>query len=1184
MNDQEFIEHFLNYLEDGLPENILKDKSIVQRILNTMMGEDTQLNFSILSVLRAWCRKMEIRIRIKNDNRIQLNSSSDLRTCISPFCIEFAISASSFFSNPNLLPLACLTCTELLTLAHVSTPQIIVDNAKAQLHITQMKIPLLEIIANSDSIVENLPICDPLVIFSFPQLHRNLFNLSLPNDKEKFKSIKNLYDQVQMINNGEIDVDRDLLYFCDVKNLFDRAPAEMFAGYPHPKVRKMFFSYAKSRRLDITQFSDTLICANIFDPIVKDDALSILKSQFETLMDGHITNRQLAHLQCLPVKQNSNFMGKLCDFINASDDFTAVSSWMRFLYHKDESIRNRTSKYLSELISINKIDLNEQPFEDHYVNRYKQYLAHFTKCTENPCITSLFDTILCNDQPDFIKEIAASKLIEVILNPSQAINKYLSKIRSLPFAKFPKLLHALSIRDGDWKINSVERLVELIKSITTENSMHLLPILTRTVFQPLLIYEGNGASLLKLPFFVETNFDVKGACSLPNEALYEPIYEIKFADILNEWVHYTPTINKPIVDGLNIPSLISLCLCDKILSADLLCQLDREESAVSKLSMVGKPPQIIYLLLIAVLCAKQSSPAAAKLCEKYVNDVPGNSMKLNQALIEFGGNCQLPDKITEFILDPKLRRTALSLVTIHMKFKKDISKVNIMQLVPLLEDELPINIKRQVMMLLVNLHKGKVDTDFMRQQDAVVKSLAFHFADLNSNHLDDALNCIFNQKEAICSRAAALEFIIMYYAQNQEIEVDRDFSILYLDSEGENLFVLQLLRFLSFPQIREQLMSFESFISPYLTLEASQLYANAALQSLVGYNITNKKLANCLTELESRREYVHYVNVVLSQLNSRSLQLFDSQIIVEMCKHIKHDDISLAFICINHLLLAGIPFPPESIKYLLSVYDLFIDGTILHAVLSHIFLQFYDCKAAALKFGILNSVKNEITTYGDNYSRFKKIMKTVSCLIYDFPQGQNALLNLWTIDPLIEFFDTSDTMMKFYLCYAYKNETTQKSFCGKLLDLVFDEFDKTRVSPPLLLRLIASILHSPDVRKECYKQKRIQKVLPRLNYAISQRDHDLYEGMLYIMYTLTCYEDGKEELFDKNRITDVFILMLSNQNITKLPIFSLLIGNLKTNNVTWKALTYATRRTNIELLNRLNQIGNDYQSTSHRTE
>ena len=55
MDDKEFIEHFINYLEDGLPENILRDKSIVQRILNSMMGDNPQLNFNILSIFSKNC-------------------------------------------------------------------------------------------------------------------------------------------------------------------------------------------------------------------------------------------------------------------------------------------------------------------------------------------------------------------------------------------------------------------------------------------------------------------------------------------------------------------------------------------------------------------------------------------------------------------------------------------------------------------------------------------------------------------------------------------------------------------------------------------------------------------------------------------------------------------------------------------------------------------------------------------------------------------------------------------------------------------------------------------------------------------------------------------------------------------------------------------------------------------------
>lgn len=1185
MDDKEFIEHFINYLEDGLPENILRDKTIVQRILNSMMGENPQLNFNILSILRAWCRKMEIRIRIENDNRVQLNSGIDLRNCVSQFCVEFAISASSFFKNSALLPLACVTVNELISVAHVATPSIIVERAMEQIHIKAMQIPLLEIIANSDSTIENLPIFDPMIIINYPDLHRQLLSLSNENQVEKYNTIQKIYYQIQQINNNKMDVNRDLLYFWDVEKLFDRVPAEIFSGYPHPKVRKLFFAYAKQRKLDITQFSDSLICKNIFDPVVKDEAMQILKKQFECLKESNVTHRQLAHLQCIPMKKSTNFLGQLCELINSSDDFTTLCSWIRFLYHKEQWIREETSKFLSDMLPFKvQIDLNEQPFDDHYVNRYKQYISHFTKCVDNPLAESLFDTILLDEQPDFIKQIAASKLVEVLLDPSQGINKYLPKIRNLSFSKFPKLLHALSIRDGDWKINTVERLCELISSITVQNSMDLLPILARTVFQPLLIYEGNGASLLKLPFFVEDNFHIKGACSFESEIFYEPIHEYEFADILNDLVHFNSKGNKPICDGFSIPSLISLCLCDKVLAADLLCQLDSDESAVSKLTMTGQPPQIIYLLLISVLCAKTASTAAASLCEKYVDFVPSNAMKLNQALVEFGGDCSLPDKIVDYIMDPNLRRVALSLVTTHMKFKKDVSSIDFMRTAHLLEGDLPINIKRQLMLTLLNVPKGMVDTDFMKQRDSIVKSAAFHFADLTRNHLDDAYKVVFGENEAVISKASALEFIIMFYLKQKNFKLDKDVSSLFMSAEGENLFTLQLLRFLSFPQVRSQLMSFEKFVIPYLSLNGSPLYVNAALTSLFGYNFKNGEIARRITKLASMKRYLHNIIVILSQLPEKTLQLFDQQIIIELCDHIKDDDIYLTFICINHLLLAGIEFPSKCVKSLLSVYELFIDSTALHVVLSQVFSSSIECKMEALEAGFLALARKEIVMYGENPSRYKRIWQTVSSFVYDFREGQIGLLDLWTVETLAEFFDTSDTLLKFYLCYAYNNEITQSSFCGALLDLVFDEFDKARICPPLLLKLIAMILNSEDVRRACYRQKRIQKFIPRLNYAVSHKEWDLCEGLLSILNTLSCYEDGGQELFDKSRITDVFLNLLSNQNVIKLPIFSILIRHLKSNITTWKALTYATRKSNIELLNRLNQLSNSNNCAHHRKE
>ncbi|OHS98368.1 hypothetical protein TRFO_08964 [Tritrichomonas foetus] len=1184
MNDQEFFTRFSNYLEDGLPEEILRDKTIVQRILNTMMGENPQLNFNILSILRAWCRKMEIRIRIENDNRILMNSGTDLRDAVSPFCIQFAISASTFFKNGSLLPLACITCQELLSLGRIPTPQVVVDRALEQIHNKAVEIPLLELISNSENPVQNLPIYDPIVLFNHPTLHRQLLALSAKDDVMKFNEIKNCYSEIQQINKGEIDVNRDLVQFCDVCLLFNRAPANLFAAYPHPKVRKLFYQHAIKSNLDIPQFSDVLICCGLFDQIVKKDAIKLLKKQIDSLKNGEITHSQIAHLQCIETEKASKLMDKICEFINAADDFTTICSWLRFLYHKEKWIRDQTHEYLQEMLPFKiKIDLKEQPFEDHFVKRYQYNLDRFTKCYDNPLAESLFDTLLTDEQADFIKEIAASKLIEVLLDPSQGINKYLPKLRNLSFSKYPKLMHALSIRDGDWKITSVERLFQLINSITVENSMDLLPILTRVVFRPLLIFEGNGSSLLKLPFYVEDNYDIKGKWGYVNESLYKPVNDFPYADILNDWVHYQPKPNKPIVDGLCIPSLMSLCICDKVLAADLLCQLDTEESALSKLQVIAQPPQIVYLLLICTLSAKIATKSASILCQKYIDKIPSNGMKLNQALTEFGGDCPLPSKINDYVFDPELRRAALSLITTHMQFKKDISCVNFSKIITLLEDELPINIRRQVTLMLINLPRGTISNNLTQQKDSIVRSLAFHTASLDKEHFDDAINCLFNKNEAICCRASAFEFVVSYFSSVKYIEVKKDFSSLYLEfGEIENLFSLQLIKLLSIPQIREQMISYEDYILPYLSNNSSSLFTNAALISLQGYEFSNKEFARAILSLSSNTKYIHNILLILSQLSLDKLKMFDSRIISSICDHIAEDDIDLEFTCINHLLLAQIEFPCDGIPALLSVYKSFYDPTPLHNVLSHIFITSNGCKIAALDAGFLTLARNELVMFGENYSRFRMIWRTVSCFVYDFEEGQNALLDFWSVDTLAEFFDTSDTMLKFYLCLTYRNEITQDAFSGELFELIFDEFDKTRISPPLLLRLIASILNSSNVRKLLYKQKRVQRFLPRLNYAVTHKEWNLLDGMLRILYTLSCYNDGCEELFDKNKITDLFIILLSNETVVKMPIFSALIQNLKRNSITWRALTYATRKTNIELLDKLTHLGDVGQSSRQR--
>ena len=1178
MNDYDFFNKLSCNLEDYLPEEILRDKTIVQRILNILHGENPNLNFNMLSILRAWCRKMEIRIRIENDNRIKIKSDVCLRNAISPFCLQFAIGVSEFFKKNDLLPLSCITCHELIALAHASTPSLIIDRAMEHINNKNVMIPLLELIANSEKKLKNLPIFDPSIIFNHPSLHKQLLDLSSDEDVRKFQTLKNIFDEIQQINDGKLDIKRDLIQYCKMCKVINRAPHEIFASHPQPQVRKYFYQYALLNKIDITQFFDVLICCGIFDPIVKNIALKILCKQIDALNNIVISHRQIAHLQCITFRKNSKILNKICKFINASDDFTSLCSLLRFLYHKEDWINQQAYNFLSDILPFKlNIDLNEQPFEDHYVKKYQWYLKNFKEVVKNPLAETLFDTVLSDDQADFIKDIAANKLIDIILDPSQEINKYLPRLRKLSFSRFPKLLHALSIRDGEWKISSCEQVYQLLSSITFENSMDLLPILSRIIFQPLLIYEGNQSSLLKFPRFVEENYNIKGNGGFIDITLYKPINDADFSEILTDWVHFKPSCNKPIKDGVNIPDLISFCLCDHLLATDLLCQLDDEESAMSKLITVAPPPQIIYLLLISVLSAKIPSKAASKLCELYIDQVPNNAMKLNQALIEFGGNCNLPAKINEYIYDINLRRTALSLVITHMKFKKDVSNVNFTNLFYLLQDDLPINIRRQISLMLVNVPRGSINVHFTNQSDSLIISTAFHTYPLIKKHYAKALQYLFNKNEAICTRAFALEFIINYIIQNDSFTIENDFSTLYLENQQfeneENIFTFQLLRALSIPQIRNQLLSYEDYILLFIKGNYSSIFTNCALLSLIGFEFTNPKIANLITILSKNSCYLHNVLLILSHLSPKTLQLFSPKIISNICHNIHSDDIYLELTCINHILLAGIDFPNKSISELLSVYKLILDTSPLHIVLCQAFSKSKECKIAALQSGFLNLVRNELVMYGENYSRFKIIWETLSCFVYDFAEGQNSLLDLWSIETLSEFFDTSNTMLQFYLCYTYKNEITQESFSNLLVDKVLNEFDKTRVSPPLLLKLIASILNSQKIRKILYHQKRVQRFLQRLNYAVSHQDWSLCESMLYIVYTLCCYDDGCEELFDKTRIIDIFLMLLSNENVIKIPIFWAVIQKLRKNKIIWKALTYVTRRNNIELLDRLNQIG-----------
>ncbi|KAH0795280.1 hypothetical protein GPJ56_000729 [Histomonas meleagridis] len=435
-------------------------------------------------VLRAWCRKMFVRLKLEEDSRLKFGSAIEIQKFISPTCLSLAEKILPFFKIPDLLPLSCALCIDLLKVSGIPATKTIVNAAMNYLHVIPMKIPLLELISMADFEVVGLPLLDPILALQHPLLHQKLSKISTDETRKEIKTVMSITSQINSINNGELPVDRNLIEFCDFSKIVNRESSIVFASHPCESVRKSFYTYALEHNLNILDFLDPLLCAGLFDPAVKNIALELVASQFPSLTAVHLTNRQIAHLQCIPMSKNSALFQSITDVIDASDDFTLVCSWLRFMYHKEQWVRDEAKTILSDIFQFDfQLNVFNQPQKDFYVETFLNKLKSSTQFSSNTIAESLLEIIISDDQPIDIKQISATRLVDLILDPYQDLRNIIPKLYNLSFIDFPDLLHAISIRDGNYKIDKTQKLFELVKLINEDNSIHLLPLLSRVIFK-----------------------------------------------------------------------------------------------------------------------------------------------------------------------------------------------------------------------------------------------------------------------------------------------------------------------------------------------------------------------------------------------------------------------------------------------------------------------------------------------------------------------------------------------------------------------------------------------------------------------------------------------------------------------------------------------------------------------------
>jgi hypothetical protein len=334
--------------------------------------------------------------------------------------------------------------------------------------------------------------------------------------------------------------------------------------------------------------------------------------------------------------------------------------------------------------------------------------------------------------------------------------------------------------------------------------VHLLPILARAVFQDLSQAESNKTSFLRLPA-VSSNFVVFGSSGVFDHLFYEPVEKNHLSDIIAEWAKYKDPVLKPLTKESDVSVLTSICICNPDFARSLLDQLDADEFIHEILYAAAMPAQIIYLILVAVLSSRKRAKIGVLVASRFFKNELNLSMKLMQILVELGEQMVLPQNFTELVLDNRTRRSALNLAIAFLKSDLDISEINFSELFSLFEEDLPVNVKRQLAVLF--MFSSGYDISFIQTGDAITTSAGFHVSPPNMNK---SLKIALNQKEAICAQGAALEKFVEF-CQSNEIQ-NISLAELFFERTGENMVTLQLLRLLGIPSVRRMIPNFMVFV------------------------------------------------------------------------------------------------------------------------------------------------------------------------------------------------------------------------------------------------------------------------------------------------------------------------------------------------------------------------------------
>lgn len=537
----------------------------------------------------------------------------------------------------------------------------------------------------------------------------------------------------------------------------------------------------------------------------------------------------------------------------------------------------------------------------------------------------------------------------------------------------------------------------------------------------------------------------------------------------------------------------------------------------------SRPQNVLYVILIAILSAKKTVAKAAEVCNKLLPSAPEIGLKLAQVITEFEGECELPESITEYILDEKLRRPALSYVVTRIRFNQSIEGVDNESVLKLLRVKQPINVTRQLLTINALNGRGEIGSANITQKDPFSKSLAFYSANLEDLTAKAAIAIALDDRESVCSRAAAAEFLVEYF-QDHEVP-NMVLTSLFQGQFGENPLTLALLRLLSIPAVRELTPVFEDFVIMYINEESSMLFCIAGLYTLFGHETSNPKIIAALTELINTEEYTEIILNLLASFSEQTLAQFNEEMLFYITDALRDCSMS-ALICINRMLLIGkVKVPNESSELIFDFYHEKRQETLfsptLHTVIAQVFNASINAREIFLNKGFLPLVLEELlASEGEQRA---VVLRTISQFIFNYREAQTRILKEWKIETLYRLFKPDKATLNFFLCLVKSNDETQKCFGdnikGKsrsLLDKLFSYIEKLRTQqcPGELLELYANILNSRSIRNKMFmKPDRIKEYVSSIQTHAAEKRLDLLESWLRVFITLTLYEDGLDKLY-----------------------------------------------------------------------